>query len=121
MLGFEDILLQLDARVSKGDSFEVDELALLELDIDNWPLVTHDDDLRSFVLLFNRNAWFRDWPFASVDAFSQPDDGVWLAYLERLFKTLDWPFLSIDLVNMGVFEALEHLIVDIFGGTIQIL
>lgn len=42
--------------MSEGDALECDQLALLELHVDDRALVTHDDDLRVLVFLLDREA-----------------------------------------------------------------
>jgi hypothetical protein len=51
--GFQNVFEKLDARVRKGDPFEVDKLTLLKFDIDDRTLVTHNDDLCVLIFLLD--------------------------------------------------------------------
>lgn len=62
----KDVLKQFDTRVSEGDSFEVDELSLLELDVDNGALVAHDYNLSVFVFLLDGESWLRNGSLACI-------------------------------------------------------
>ena len=93
MHGLEDVLSELDTGVSKGDAFEIDELALLQLHVYNWPLVAHDYNLSVLILLLDGDTWLRDGPLTRVDTLSQSDDGILLCNLESLFERLDGPLL----------------------------
>ena len=116
----EDVLEELDTGVRERYPFEVDQLTLLELHIDDGALVAHNYNLSVFVLLLDRQAGLRDRPLTCVDALRQADNCVRLRNLQSFLERLDRPLLRIYLVDVRILKVPEHLVVDVLSRAIQI-
>ena len=116
----EDVLEELDTGVRERYPFEVDQLTLLELHIDDGALVAHNYNLSVFVLLLDRQAGLRDRPLTCVDTLRQADNCVRLRDLQSFLERLDRPLLRIYLVDVRILKVPEHLVVDVLSRAIQI-
>lgn len=65
--GLQNVFEQLDTGVGERNPFEVDQLTLLELHVDDRALVAHNYNLSVLILLLDRQARLRDRPLACID------------------------------------------------------
>lgn len=102
------------------DPLECAQLALLELHVDDGPLVAHDDHLSVLVFLLDGETGLGDSAVTRINTLRQPNNRILLSNLERLFETLDGALLSVNFINVRVLKVSQHLIIDILGRSIQI-
>ena len=67
---------KLDSGMRENNSFEVDQLSLLELDIDDRASVTNDNNFCILVSLLNCDTWFGYWLITGIHSLSQSNDTV---------------------------------------------